>query len=130
MSLPQFSKKPIPLPVGHGGGQSQTFSLSGLLGDDEEKRIVYLYVMIQQTSEDRGEPASDPPAIAIAKGRDQKTVPAKSTTTMWQAKITVPVGQTQFGPGFATGTALTVEYSNDPVGFETYIWTQRLELKG
>ncbi len=36
------------------------------------------------------------------------------------------------GPGFisgsATGTALTVEYTDDPVGFETYIWTSRLKI--
>jgi hypothetical protein len=105
---------------------TQTLAAAGPIGEDEEERVVHVFVTIQQTAKDRGE---DGDAIAIAKVLcDPVTVHAKDTTAKWHATMSVPPNPTHFGLGFATGTALAVEYSEHPVGFETYIWTERIEL--
>jgi hypothetical protein len=129
MSLPNFdSAVTLPSPPEPGvANVSQNFLLSGPLGVDDEDRFVYVFVALRQTPKDLESPLDNPGPIAIAKAAcDPVTVPAKFAMAKWQADVTVPVGQTQFEPGFATGTALAVEYSDN--GFETYFWTQRLKL--
>jgi hypothetical protein len=40
-----------------------------------------------------------------------------------------PTAGGEIKAGFpATGTALTVKYSDDPVGFEIYTWTERIQI--
>jgi hypothetical protein len=128
MSLPNFdSAVTLPSPPEPGVASIQNFPLSGPLGVDDEDRFVYVFVAIRQTPKDLKPPVDSSGPIATAKAAcEPVTVPGKFEGAKWQATMTVPAGQTQFGPGSATGTALAVEYSDD--GFETYFWTQRLEL--
>jgi hypothetical protein len=118
----------------------QTLRASGFIGDDDEEREVYVFVTIQQTPADRGESAPAPDdlaakaaavAIATSQGnREPFKVPAHSTTTKWSAEMTPLPNHAPFKLDCpATGTALTVEYSDDPAGFETYIWTERILLE-
>jgi hypothetical protein len=116
----------------------QTLRASGFIGDDDEDREVYVFVTIQQTSADRGDTPPDDPAakaaaVAIATSQGDRqpfTVLAHSTTTEWNANMTPLPNHASFKLGCpATGTALTVEYSDEPAGFETYVWTERIVLK-
>ena len=104
----------------------QTFTASGELETDRtstEIRQVHVFVIIEQTAQDRG---SGTGTKATAKGYKLVEGEAASLTT-WSVDMTVLPGP-GFISGSATGTALTVEYTDDPVGFETYIWTSRLKI--
>jgi hypothetical protein len=130
MSLPHFDDVTFSLRPSVVEGE-QMLEVSGPLEKDEEERVVYVFVVIQQTPKDLALPGSSPSAVVIAKAAGAPvTVPAGLATAKWRATMTLPAGQPQFGSGSATGTALAVEYSVDEVsvGFETYIWTQRIEL--
>jgi hypothetical protein len=95
--------------------------------DSEEEREVYVFVLIQQTTEDKGEdPDAEKPALA--KGHAVLNGKAKDLTE-WKAQMVVQ-GDVSFTNGRpATGTAMTAEYSEDPVGFETYSWTERIRFR-
>jgi len=129
MSQSLFNHDPIKLPPPHSLELPQdgiTFEITGKLGKDEDKkgkRQVHVFVLIQQTSNDL-DPHSD--TGAVAKGYHLEEGDAEQLTS-WTASVKVLRGNFASGP--ATGTALTVEYTDDPVGFEAYTWTDRITLK-
>jgi hypothetical protein len=129
MSVPHFHPD-VALP-GAGLVGSQTFEVSGPLEKEDEARVVYLFVVILQTAKDRDQALqADPNATAIAKAFvGPINIPANMEQD-WRVSMNVQANQIHFVPGYATGSALTVEYSDDSdsIGFETYSWTQRLHL--
>lgn len=131
MSVPHFNAQ-VALPAAGFVGP-QRVPVSGPLGEEDEARELYLFVVVQQTANDRAQPlpGAGAAAIAIAKSLVGPINVDAQAQQNWEATMTVPVGQTFFVRGSATGTALAVEYSldaNNSIGFETYAWTQRLRL--
>ncbi len=103
---------------------TQPFVATGPLETDAtsvKQRQVWVFVIIEQTPQNAGLDAT-----TVAKGFVLKEGPS-SWMGKWWADMTVQSGP-GFVPGPATGTAITVEYSYDPIGFDTFTWTDRIAL--
>jgi hypothetical protein len=103
-------------------GRPRPFTVKGRIEpeDSDEMRQVHVFVIVEQPKA-RGK--------AVATGYHLEEGEAKLLKT-WSAEMTV-----QKGPKFeadpdrpAIGTALIVEFKNDPIGFETYSWTAQITL--
>lgn len=106
----------------------RSFTVSGGLESEEKgdkERQVHVFVIIEQTAQDVDKNSSAK-TKAVAKGNHLETGTTKSLTK-WSVKVKVQNGA-EFVPGPATGTALTVELSDNPIGFETYTWMERITL--
>ena len=126
MSHSLFDQAPILLPPTVGTLWGPSLKISGELGKDEEKkgiRRVHVFVVIEQAAREVDPSAADE-ARVVAVG-DNVVEGEADTLNKW----TVAVPDNGFKQGAATGTALTVEYTGDPPGFDTYIWTQRLRME-
>src|SRR5206468_474239 len=111
---------------GQGLLPGRAFMVSGQLRTDasDEMKQVHVFVLVEQTAQDGHHPQTSDKAIASGYHLEQGI--AKSLTGWW-ANMQVQEGPA-FVPGPATGTALTVECSLDPPGFQTYVWTERITL--
>jgi hypothetical protein len=132
MSVPHFhSDVQLPPLSPPGVLELHAFEVSGPLEKEDDARELYLFVVILQTAKDRDQPLQpNPNATAIAKAfLGPISIPANMEQD-WRVSMNVLANQIHFVPGYATGSALTVEYSDDAnsIGFETYSWTQRLHL--
>jgi hypothetical protein len=135
MSTSQFHERAS---LGSPGGTSsetagaQNFTVTGTLegaatdtAPASEAKDIWVFVMVEQAANapEDGQRANR----AVARGIAEKKSTDQGDPHEWSAEV-MSVDSESFVPGRATGTALTVAYSDTGVGFETYVWTERITL--